>query len=140
MSQSNVPELIPFIFEEVSKSIAKELLGKDISIIFDGTTRNREALAMLDPLLNGKCDFNSLSESSVNGDELARIVIEVLYRKLDVLQNSPVSAMRDQAPINSKAVSTVSILYPDMMDIGCIFNFLDRFGTEFVTQVLSSFM
>ena len=81
-----------------------------------------------------------LVKSSVNGDELARIIIEVLYRKLDVPQNRLVSAMRDQAPINCKAVSTVSILYRDMMDIGRISNFLDRIGTKFVTQVLSSFM
>lgn len=40
-------ELIPFIPEEEYKSISKELLGKDVSIIFDGTTRDEEALAML---------------------------------------------------------------------------------------------
>ena len=38
-----------------------------------------------------------LVKSSVNGDELARIIIEVLHRKLDVLQNNLVAAMRDRA-------------------------------------------
>lgn len=51
-----------------------------------------------------------LVKSSVNGDELARILIEVLYRKLDVLQNSLVAAMRDRAPMNCKALQTESIL------------------------------
>ena len=44
---SNTRELIPFILEEEYKSIAKEPLGKTVSIIFDGTTRDGEALAML---------------------------------------------------------------------------------------------
>ena len=46
-SPSNMRELIPFILEEEYKSIAKELLGKDASIIFDGTTRDGEALVLL---------------------------------------------------------------------------------------------
>ena len=46
-SPSNMRELIPFILDEEYKSIAKELLGKDVSIIFDGTTRDGEALAVL---------------------------------------------------------------------------------------------
>ena len=38
-TQSNMRQLIPFILEEEQKSIAKELFGKDVSIVFDGTTR-----------------------------------------------------------------------------------------------------
>ena len=60
-----------------------------------------------------------LVKSSVNSDELAKIIIEVLHRKLDVLQNNLMAAMRDRAPMNSRALRTVSILYPNMMDIGC---------------------
>ena len=86
-------ELIPFIPEEEYKSIAKELLGKDVSIIFDGTTRNEEALAMLIRYVHEwevkmRLMRFQLDRSSVNSDELARIIIEVLHRKLDVLQNN----------------------------------------------------
>ena len=45
-----------------------------------------------------------LVKSSVNGDELARIIIEVLHWKLDVLQKNLVVAMRDRAPVKSKAI------------------------------------
>ena len=44
---SNIREFIPFILEEEYKSIAKELLGKNVSIICDGTTRDGKALTML---------------------------------------------------------------------------------------------
>ena len=48
--------------------------------------------------------------------------------------------MRDRAPVNSKALRTVSILYPNMMDIGCISYFLDCAGTKCVTPAVTSFM
>lgn len=68
-------ELIPFIPEEEYKSIAKELLGKDVSIIFDGTTRD-EALAMLIRYVHEwevkmRLVRFQLDRSSVNSDELA---------------------------------------------------------------------
>ena len=66
------------------------------------------------------------------------MIVEVLHRTLDVLQNSLVAAMRDRAPVNSKALRTVSILYPNMMDIGCISHFQDRVGTKCVTPAVIS--
>ena len=77
-------ELIPFIPEEEYKSISKELLGKDVSIIFDGTTRDEEALAMLIRYFHEwevkmRLMRFQLDRSSVNSDELARIIIEVNY-------------------------------------------------------------
>ena len=48
--------------------------------------------------------------------------------------------MRDRAPVNGKVFKTASILYPDMMDIGCISYFLDRVGTKCVTPAVKSFM
>lgn len=80
-SPSNMRELIPFILEEEYKSIAKELLPRDVSIIFDGTTRDGEALAMLIRYVHEwevkmlRVRFQ-LVNSSVNGDELARKLLK----------------------------------------------------------------
>lgn len=46
-SSSNMCQLIPFVLKEEYKTIMKELLGKEVSLIFDGTTRDGEALAVL---------------------------------------------------------------------------------------------
>ena len=35
--QSNTRQLVPFILEEELKLVAKEVMGKELSIIFDGT-------------------------------------------------------------------------------------------------------
>ena len=46
-SSSHMSQLIPFVSEEEYKSISKEILGKELSIILDGTNRDGEALAVL---------------------------------------------------------------------------------------------
>ena len=79
-------------------------------------------------------------KSSVNGDELARIIIEVLNGKLNVPQGFVLAAMRDRVPVNTKALQTVSVLYPEMLDVGCISRFLDRVGTKCNIPVLKQFL
>ena len=59
-----------------------------------------------------------LVKSSVCGDELARIVIEVLHRTLGVLQGPLLAATTDRAAVNTCALKTV--LYTDMLDVCCI--------------------
>ena len=64
-----------------------------------------------------------LVKSSVNGDELARIIIEVLHRKLNILPGCLIAAMRDRAPVNTKALRTVSIIYSEIARRGMHFPF-----------------
>ena len=74
---------------EEYKSISREILGKELSIIFDGTTLDGEALAVLARFVQdwdvkvGLMRFQ-LVKSSVNDDKLASIIIEVLHGKLNV--------------------------------------------------------
>ena len=126
------------------QSISKEILGKELSIIFDGTTRDGEVLAVLtrfvqDWEVKGRLVRFQLGKSSVNGDELASIIIEVLDGKLNVSQGCVLAAMRDGAPVNTKALQTVSVLYPEM-HVGCISYFLYRVGTKSNIPVLKQFM
>ena len=85
-SSSNMHQLIPFILEEEYKAISKEVMGKDVSIVFDRTTRDGEALVVLVHFIElwevrQRLVRFQLVKSSVNGDELARIIIEVLHRR-----------------------------------------------------------
>ena len=119
-SSCNIHKLISFISEEEYKSLEKELKGKDVGIIFDGTTRDGEALVVLVPFVQewevkSRLVLFQLTQSSVNGDELVRIIIKVLHRKLDVPQSQLLAAMRDRALVNTKTIGKVSILYPGML-------------------------
>lgn len=46
-SSTHMSQLIPFVIGKEYKSVSREILGKELSIIFDGTTRDGEALAVL---------------------------------------------------------------------------------------------
>ena len=118
-SSCNIHQLIPFILEEEYKSLEKELKGKDVGTIFDGTTREGEALVVLVRFVHewevkSRLVRFQITQSSVNRDELVRIIIEVLHRKLDVPQSQLLAAMRDRALVNTKTIGKVSILYPGM--------------------------
>ena len=119
-SSCNIHQLIPFILEEEYKSLEKELKGKDVGIIFDGTTREGEALVVLVRFVHewevkSRLVRFQITQSSVNRDELVRIIIEVLHRQLDVPQSQLLAAMRDRALVNTKTIGKVSILYPGML-------------------------
>ena len=45
--QRHVFDLIPFILKEEEARVRKEITGKDLSIISDGTSRLGEALAVI---------------------------------------------------------------------------------------------
>ena len=120
-------------------------LWERMSIVFDGTTRDGEALVVLVRFVESwevqqRLVRFQLVKQSVNGDELARIIINVLHRKLNVPESNLLAAMRDRAPVNTKALRTVSVLYPDIIDIGCISHFLDRVGVKCKTPLLKQFM
>lgn len=138
-------QLIPFILEEDYKLVAKDVIGKKLAIIFDDTTKDSEALIVLVRFVQEwevkvRLVRFQLVQSSLSGDELSRIVIEVFHRKLNVFQGNLLAAMRDRASVNTKAVAMVSVLYPDMLDVGCISHFLDREGVKSNTPVLSTLM
>ena len=51
-SSSHMGQLIPLILEENNSTISRELMGKDVSIFFDGTTRDVEVLVLLLCIVN----------------------------------------------------------------------------------------
>lgn len=45
-------DYVPFIFKDEENLICREIEGKELSVIFDGTSRMREALAIVLRILN----------------------------------------------------------------------------------------
>ena len=44
--------------------------------------------------------------------------------------------MRDRAAVNGKAMRTLGVLYPNVIDFGCFSHMLDLFGDNFKTPSL----
>ena len=72
-SQSKMQQLIPFILEEECTVVYKELMSKDVSTVFDATSRDSDALVVLlcfvdNWELKGRFVRFQLVKSSVCGD------------------------------------------------------------------------
>ena len=83
-SVPNIRQLIPFVRQEEEETIKGEISGTNISVIFDGTTRLGEALAIVVRFVTADWDIKQrlvrlqLISKSLKGDELAREIITVL--------------------------------------------------------------
>jgi len=77
-------DLIPFIRAQEHSTIKGEVEGKQVAVIFDGTTRLGEALAILLRFVTDDFEVEQclirlqLLEKSLSGEEIARELITVL--------------------------------------------------------------
>ena len=84
------------------------------------------------------CTARILSKS-MNGEEVAHELINVLSVSLGVQSHLLLGAMRDRASVNNVAMRVVRIVYPSCLDIGCFSHTLDIVGEKFKAPVLNTF-
>ena len=141
-------DLIPFILSEEKQRIREEISGKDLAVIFDGTSRLGGAVVVVLRFI----DSNDWSQQqrlvrlqllandwSMCGDELARELVSILSTELSIPGGKLVAAMRDRASTNGVAIRTLKFVYPNLLDIGCYSHTIDHVGEQFVTPVLEEF-
>ena len=103
---------MPFILEEEKSKIREEIKGKHLSIVFDGTSRLGEVLAVVFRLMHDWKVSQRLVRlqflaKSVTGEELARELISILSVVYGVQSNLVLASMRDGASVNSAAMKVV---------------------------------
>ena len=129
---SNRRHIIPFVLKEEQQRIKQEISSKSVSVIFDGTSRLGEALAVVvrfvsddwtieQRLLRVQLLAKSLSV-------IAREIISILSTSYSIQSNQLIACMRDGAASNGVAVRTLHILYPTLLDVKCYSHTLDRVG------------
>ena len=119
----NMHDYVPFILKYEESPICQEIEGKQLSIVFDGTSRLEEALAIVVRFVND--DFSiqqrlvrlQMLTKSLTGEEIARELITVLSVTYSIHPNNLLGAMRDRASTNSVAMRTLMIVYPKVVDI-----------------------
>ena len=121
-----------------------EIQGKSVSIVFNGTTREGEALAIAIRLVRDwkieQCLVRLLLLARpVTGDDLAREILTVLSTELGITSTKLLAYMRDRTSVNDKAMRSIGIMYPSVMDIGSFSHTLDLVGTNFKTPTLDKF-
>ena len=102
-------DLIPFVVKEEAQ-IKDEIKNKHVGIIFDGTTHTCEALAVVLRFISDSFIIEQrlvriqLLAKSLNGEEVARELINVLSTTLGITSHYVVATMRDRASVNKVAI------------------------------------
>ena len=76
----------------------------------------------------------------MTGEEVAHQLIVSLTTELGIESDLLIAAMRDRASVNNVAISTLSIVFPKVLDIGCFSHTLDHVGEHMKIPVLESFL
>jgi hypothetical protein len=120
--------------------------GRDVAVIFDGTSRLGEALVVVLRFM----DLESWSPQrrlvrlqllarSMCGDEIARELISILSTELGIRGGILLASMRDRASTNNVAIRSMKVVYPHLLDIGCYSHTIDHVGENFATPNLDEF-
>ena len=75
----------------------------------------------------------------MTGEAVARQIITALSIELGIASYLVVASMRDCASVNEVAMRTVSILYNQIIDVGCYTHSLDHVGEHKKTPILDEF-
>ena len=143
-SSSHMKEYIPMILEEEKLRLKKLISKKPIAIIFDGTTRLGEAIAVVVRLLDDWTIRQVLVRlhtvaKPVTGQDLTRFLNHCLANEYQVDAEHVVAAMRDGASVNSAAIRNLKVLYPNMFDVSCFSHAANNAGRHFDFPVLERF-
>ena len=137
-------DLVPFILREERACIQSEVQGKYLSVVFDGTSRLGEVLAVVVRFISNWSIEQRLVrleflQKSLNGEELARQLLGTLSVTLGIESDKLIAVMHDRVSVNQAAMRIVQVVYPTIMDIGCISHTLDRVGDKFQVPTLHLF-
>ena len=114
-------DLVPFILKEEEANLKQELQEKPVSVIFDGTTRSGEAMAIILRFVSASWTLEQhlvriqLLCTSMTGEEIARELIHVLSATYTIDPDQLIAAMRDRASVNNVAMRTLAVLYPRVL-------------------------
>ena len=144
--RKSMSDLIPFILSEEKKQLKAEIDGVPVAVIFNGTSRLGEALAVILRFvdrstlkIHQRLVCIQLLAKSLTGEEVARELLSVLSTEYGVVSSNLLAAMHDRASVNSVAVRTLKVLYPNVLNIGCFSHTIDHVGDNFDTPVLYDF-
>ena len=106
----NMHDYVPFILKDEENRIRQEIEGKQLSIIFDGTSCLGEALAIVVRFVNDDLSIHQrlvrlqMLTKSLTGEEIARELITALSVSYSIHPNNLLGAMRDRASTNNVAM------------------------------------
>ena len=114
----HMSDLIPFLYSQERADIKTEIGERPLSVIFDGTTRLGEALAIVVRFIDDSFAIQQrlvrlqLLVKSMTGEEIARELINVILAQYGIGSNKLVCVMHDRAACNGVALRTIKVVTP----------------------------
>ena len=140
---SHLGQYISMALKQEIERIKQELempgqvgMAWDLSVIFDGSTRRGEAIAMIVRFVDN--NWNTIRRlvrvyvcsKSVNANERAQVLNQCLSVDYGVRANSLRSAMRDGASVNPAALDRIAFIFPKMLNVVCFSHTPDNVGNH----------
>ena len=149
---SNLGQYVSMALKQEIEQIKQELempgqavLRRDISVIFDSSTSQGEAIAIIVQFMDNDWNINqwlvriNVCSKSVNANQLAQVLNQCLSVEYGVRGNSLLAAMQDGASVNQAALNIVSFISPNMVNVVCFSHTLDNVGNHFEIPTLKEF-
>ena len=144
-SSGHLSEYIPVVRDEERDAVRREIFGRPVSLIFDGTTRLGEAIAIVLRFVDDNFKICQrlvrlkTVAKAVNAPELCQVINECVTGQYSIDGNLVLASMRDGASVNGAAVRGLSVLFPNMMDVVCFSHTLNNAGLRFHFPTLDEF-
>ena len=119
---------------------------KEASVIFDGTARMGEALAIIvrfvqeDFIPTQRLIRLEVLAKALKGDELAQRLMSCLAVKHNFGPNAIIGGIRDGASVNGAALRQLKFFYSNLFDVVCFSHTIDNVGNHFEFRILDSFI
>eukprot|EP00117_Sycon_ciliatum_P019733 scpid82857/ scgid17792/ len=139
-------DMIPMIQESERRTVRKQIAGKDISVIFDGTAAVCEAFAVVVRFIEKDFSIHQalvrlqLAAKSLSGQQVAHLLLYTLSNMYQVEPLCLIAAMRDWASVNNLGIRSIQPLYNQMMYVSCFSHTLDHVGEKVESEELGSFV
>ena len=145
-AHGHLSQMIPSIIEKEKETLKTELsLVDGCSVIFDGTTRLGEALAIVVRFVDDEWNVQQrlirlqVLAKSLKANELAQCLIQSLAVEYSIRPGVLLAAMKDGAAVNHAALEQVKFFFPQLLDITCFSHTIDNVGKHFEFRVLDRF-
>ena len=143
----NLKALVPKIETFELERLRKELVGQRVCVIYDGTTRLGECIAVLlrwcppgFKTIEQRLVALRTTKTHMDGDELGALINTILGTTCRVQTINVVCGARDSCATNGKAMRNLEPMYINMEGILCISHTLSHCGEHVELPTLHEFM
>ena len=144
-SSSHLTQLVPLLLKQEIDQVKEDLKrsgGRDVSVIFDGTTRQGEAIAILvlyvdtEWQLRQKLVRLDVVAKSVTAADLAQ-VLQAAMINYTLHCHQVLASIHDGVSVASAAMDHLRVFYPHAASIICMSHTIDNVGKHFDTPCLN---